>query len=362
MREEVETLKEALKIYSPTGRESRFAEFLAGKMVALGFDRVRIDSVGNVVGEVGKGESPTILFCSHMDTVPGYLRVSLKRDRITGRGAVDAKSSLISMLFAASRLKDYPGRLVYTGVVDEEGRGRGMKGLINEGIRPDYAIIGEPSNLVKITVGYKGRLCVKFVCETDAAHASTPWLTSNSIVETFKLHRLIEEFVNGFNKGVKGGNFRKLTSTITHISGGSGLNVVPSKTISVFDLRLPPGLSCNGVIEELQKLVQKVEARCIMEIIDKTEAIESPRSSLVSRALVRAIVKVLKLRPTMVNKTGTADMNTIGSVLDIPVVSYGPGDPKLSHTRGEVLRLDNYLKCIEIYRETALNLLKLHRR
>ncbi len=361
MREEIETLREALKLYSPTGREARFAEFLAGKMVALGFDRVRIDGVGNAIGEVGKGESPTVLFCSHMDTVPGYLRVSLKKDRITGRGAVDAKASLISMLFAASRLKDYPGRVIYAGVVDEEGRGRGMKGLINEGIRPDYAIIGEPSNLVKVTVGYKGRLCVKFVCETETAHASTPWLASNSIVETFRLHELIGGFVKEFNEKVKGGKFRKLTSTITQIHGGSGLNVLPSKTVSVFDFRLPPGLKSDEVVEKLQELVQKLDGRFIIEIIDKTEAIESSRSSPIVRALVRAIVEVLKLKPAMVNKTGTADMNTIGNALGIPVVSYGPGDPRLSHTREEVLRLEDYLKSIEIYRKTALNLLKLIR-
>ena len=70
----VKTLEKALKIYTPSLREKGLAEFLADKCDDLGFNDVHTDEVGNIIATKGSG-SPRILFCGHMDTVPGRIRV-----------------------------------------------------------------------------------------------------------------------------------------------------------------------------------------------------------------------------------------------------------------------------------------------
>ena len=100
----LDLLRKMLEIYSPSGKEEELALFLKEKMTKLGFRNVRSDRVGNVFGEWGNG-SPTILLCGHMDTVPGYLPVKVEENKIFGRGAVDAKSSLAAMILGPPKLR-----------------------------------------------------------------------------------------------------------------------------------------------------------------------------------------------------------------------------------------------------------------
>lgn len=60
--------QDLVRIKSYSGQEEQAARFIASKMKVLGFDDVRIDRFGNVLGRVGGGER-AILFDSHTDTV-----------------------------------------------------------------------------------------------------------------------------------------------------------------------------------------------------------------------------------------------------------------------------------------------------
>ena len=67
-------------------------------------------------------------------------------------------------------------------------------------------------------------------------------------------------------------------------------------------------------------------------------------------------------RPTLIRKTGTGDMNVIGNRLNIPVVTYGPGDPHEAHTIDEKVSIDEYLRGIEVLKKTLHHLKRLHDR
>ena len=69
---------------------------------------------------------------------------------------------------------------------------------------------------------------------------------------------------------------------------------------------------------------------------------------------------VEKNRPTLIRKTGTGDMNVIGNKLNIPVVTYGPGDPHAAHTIDEKISIDEYLRGIEVLKRTIEHLKRLH--
>ena len=49
-------------------------------------------------------------------------------------------------------------------------------------------------------------------------------------------------------------------------------------------------------------------------------------------------------------------MNILGAALNIPVVTYGPGNPHLSHTSKECIEVEEYLSSINIYVQTIKNL------
>ncbi|MGN6628919.1 MAG: M20/M25/M40 family metallo-hydrolase [Candidatus Nitrosocosmicus sp.] len=79
------------------------------------------------------------------------------------------------------------------------------------------------------------------------------------------------------------------------------------------------------------------------------------------RSLVLSILDIRKKRPLLLKKTGTGDMNILGNELNIPVVTYGPGYPHSSHTENERIFISDYLTGIEVYKNTLLNILRLHK-
>ncbi len=119
MEKAVQLLLDTLKIYTPSEKEGPLASFLLGQMRdEFDFRNTRIDSAGNVLGEIGQG-STHVLLCGHMDTVPGELPVKLEGGRIFGRGAVDAKSALCAIIVAASQLREKKLKLTVAGATRE---------------------------------------------------------------------------------------------------------------------------------------------------------------------------------------------------------------------------------------------------
>jgi LysW-gamma-L-lysine carboxypeptidase len=69
---------------------------------------------------------------------------------------------------------------------------------------------------------------------------------------------------------------------------------------------------------------------------------------------------VLGKPATLLRKTGTGDMNIMGHAMNLPIVTYGPGDSHLDHTVDEHIVIAEYLAGIEVYKETLLRLAELH--
>ena len=360
----VKTLEKALKLYTPSLREKSMADFLADKCDDLGFHDIHTDDVGNLIATKGSG-SPKILLCGHMDTVPGRVRVRKEGDSLFGRGSSDAKGPLIAMLFAAASVKEEDGTVMFVGAVDEEGNATGIKNLVKNRPDVDYAIFGEPSGTKQITIAYKGRIAINLKINVqDSAHASAPWLAKNAIEETGifvnEIKRILESGQENKKKGML------LTATLTEIKGGASHNVTPKECDSTLDIRIPVDMNCNMVEEKISTAVNEIAGRQGVEafysIIDETEPFEAPHNSPLVRALTLGVIDIEKSRPTLIRKTGTGDMNVIGSQLKIPVVTFGPGDPHAAHTIDEKISIDEFLRGIEVLKRTIAHLKRLHDR
>jgi LysW-gamma-L-lysine carboxypeptidase len=324
--------------------------------------KVKVDDVGNVIGEVGTGK-PEILLCGHMDTVPGYIPVRAADGKLYGRGAVDAKSSLAAMVLAANSVaeKVSSGKILVAGVVEEEKSGKGVKHLIKKGLSADYAIFGEPSGIENIVIGYKGSLRLKLICETQTGHSAAPWLFENAIEKAFEIWRIIRE--TRFPNEDLNSHFYSVTSCLLQLKGGeSAASNVPSKCEALIDMRIPPQLTCTQVYQEINSKVaqyQTVNPKVAvnMKIVDSAEAFETDKNNSLVKTLSSAIRKVRGKTPVLIRKTGTSDMNLLGNILKIPVVAYGPGDSSLDHTPNECISVEEYLGSIQVLQEALVKLL-----
>ena len=360
----VKMLEKALRLYTPSLNERAMAEFLADKCDDLGFEDIHIDEVGNILAKKGSG-SPTILLCGHMDVVPGKVKVRKEGDSLYGRGASDAKAPLMAMLFAAASIQNNNGTVIFVGAVDEEGNATGIKNLVKKEMDIDYAIFGEPSGIKQVTIAYKGRLAINLkITAKDSSHASAPWLSKNAIEEsmifTTELKKALEEGQEEKSKGML------LTATLTEITGGTSHNVTPKECEATMDIRIPVDMNCKTVEQKIATLVKNISERQQIEafysILDETEPFEAPHNSPIVRAFTLGVMDVEHSRPTLIRKTGTGDMNVIGNQWNIPVVTYGPGDPHEAHTIDEKVSIDEYLRGIEILKKTLQHLKRLHDR
>lgn len=365
MRDEaVQLLTNLLGIFSPSGKEEVISEFLVEEMKKLGF-KVKKDGIGNVIGEIGYGE-PTILLCGHMDTVAGHIPMRFEKNKIYARGAVDAKGPLAAMVVAAAAVAKEPGfnaRIVVASVVEEEATSRGVKYLIKDGVSADYAIFGEPSGVGNVTIGYKGNLHVKITCKTETGHSSTPWLYENALEKGFDIWQQIKDSLPPVE--TQQSPFNAVTACLIKVSGGRANSVIPFESEIHVDLRVPPQLTATQVFNNAKNVIEQYGAenpkvKVKMSIEDSNEPFEVDKSSPIVKALSSSIRKVLGKPAMLLRKTGTGDMNILGRAMNAPIVTYGPGDSHLDHTKDEHIVISEYLSSIQVYKETLLKLAELH--
>lgn len=362
----VRFLTNLLGIYSPSGKEQDIANFLATEMKRMGFE-VGIDNIGNVIGVIGSGE-PVILLCGHMDTVAGHVPLRVEEGKIYARGAVDAKGPLAAMVVAAEQAGKEPGfkgKILIASVVEEEATSKGVRHLITQGINADYAIFGEPSGAENITIGYKGQIQLKIVVKTETGHSSTPWLYDNALEKAYELWEKIKAACTFPSMEPQETPFTAITACLIRMVGGRGNSVIPFEAEINLDVRVPIQFSTNQVYEKMMKILanyQNANPKVTLKatVLDTVEPFEVNTSSPLVHVLSSSVRKVLNKPATLLRKTGTGDMNILGKAMNLPIVTYGPGESHLDHTIDEHIEVQEYLYSIAVYKEALLKLAELH--
>jgi len=352
-------LVDALKIYSPTMKEGKLAALIRRRMKSdFSYKDTEIDEAGNVVAEVGVGRR-SVLLCGHMDTVPGRLPVVVEGGKVYGRGAVDAKSALCTMIVAGSRLRDAGMKVVVACVTREEGDSLGIQNIIKTSRRFDFAIFGEPGGSWKVTVGYRGRLGVRLAITTEGGHAGSPWAHASAFEASLSLLEIVRKYESEHQVG--NDHFHSLSVSPTIIRSGSYHNVLPSRATLTLDVRIPAGMSCANVEREIRTIISRHadgtrSASFAVSFEEPTDPYEVDTGSSLVRAFQRAIILTTHQRPVMIRKTGTGDMNTLASQMGTSCVTYGPGEASLSHTKREAVDFSDYIKSIEVVTEAVRQL------
>jgi LysW-gamma-L-lysine carboxypeptidase len=344
MTDAVDFLYEMVKLPSLSTHEYLVSGILRKRMKELGL-LAYIDAAGNAVSAKPGEETPCdLLVFSHMDTVYPLLPARRTEKSIFGRGAVDAKGPLCALLHAYAEVKDeLPYSVVFAGVTEEESTtSKGARHLLTY-VKPKTALLGEPSNLSGVTLAYKGRLVARLSVKGEFSHAATP---RDNPIDT-----LLDFYSNLRAKFPFSTPYKSVTISPTHINFGTpkALNVVPDVGKMTLDIRFPPSVEKSAIEEALTS-----DSRIEVKISESIGGAESSMNEPLARALVKSI-RDSGLTPRYVKKTGSCDMNILVP-RGIPTIAYGPGDSEYDHSNDEQIRIEDYLKSIEVIKGALLNL------
>jgi LysW-gamma-L-lysine carboxypeptidase len=342
----VALLERMVSIESVSGEEQQVGAFLADAMSDLGFDG-HVDAAGNAVGVRSGPDEPGVeprelVLLGHMDTVPGRIPVRIEDGKLHGRGSVDAKGPLATFIVAAARARLAPGvRLVVVGAVEEESSTSKGARFVAERPAPEACIIGEPSGVDAITLGYKGRLLIRYRATAPCGHGAGPLPAVGEAAAAFWLG--VQEWCARESEG-RERLFDQVLPTLRSFNTESD-GLFESATVEV-GLRLPEEFDRAAFEAHARELAGEAE----LETLGHEVAWRSQRTSTLARAFNKAL-RARGHRPRMLHKTGTADLNVLGPVWGCPILAYGPGDSLLDHTPTEHIVLEEYLEAIEVLGE-----------
>ena len=321
MNPEVELLKRALEIYSPTGNTDELGDFFVEWCTEHGMEAKIVNSM-----LVINPEASTLLMLGHMDTVPGELPVEQNGNNLTGRGAADAKGPLCAAISTLTRHPELCKHVQIVAAHDEEGRSTAAL-YIREHYSERPVIILEPSTWEGITLSYMGRLSIRCTSECPPSHSG-----HNSPFASEELARVWNILAADY------------LTRICNISASS-------TTGNIFlDIRFRE--------TKPEDILAKIPKEINVDILEKTPPYTAEKNTKLVRAFLKA-VRDAGGTPRFKNKTGTSDMNVLGSEwTSAPMLAYGPGDGRVGHTNSEQIEITDYEKGIEVLENALLHLVE----
>ena len=281
-------LRNIVKYPGESCDEKMHVKVIEDEMKKLGFDEVRTDDMGNIMGFMGKGEK-LIAFDAHIDTVGIGNRDNWSFDpyegfesdtEIGGRGTSDQLGGIVSSVYGAKIMKDLgllndKYRVMVVGTVQEEDcDGLCWQYIINEdGIRPEFVVSTEPTD-GGIYRGQRGRMEIRIDVKGISCHGSAPErgdnaiykmadivqnvrsLNENDAEDSTEIKGLVKMLSEKYNPMWKEANFLgRGTVTVSQIffTSPSRCAVADSCSISL-DRRMTAGETWESCLEEIREL------------------------------------------------------------------------------------------------------------
>jgi putative selenium metabolism hydrolase len=368
-------LRDMIEIPSESTKEKDVILRIKQEMEKVGFDKVQIDPMGNILGYIGHGKH-LIAMDAHIDTVGigdiknwtfdpyrGY-----EDDvYIGGRGASDQEGGMASMVYAGKIIKDLQLEddytLLVTGTVQEEDcDGIPWQYIIEEDkVRPEFVVITEPTSC-RIYRGHRGRMEIKVSTHGISCHGSAPERGDNAI---YKMAPIILE-IQQLNERLKQHDFLgKGTMTISEIfySSPSRCAVADGCAISI-DRRLTIGETHLSALEEIRKLPSVIATGATVEmynyarpsytgLVYPTESYFPtwliPETHPICQAMIHSYQGLFDKDPIVDKWTFSTNGVTIMGRYGIPCIGFGPGDEKEAHAPNEKTRKHDLVIASAIY-------------
>ena len=224
---------------------------------------------------------PSVLLGAHIDVVPAdtsQFTLSIKGDKIYGRGVMDMKFAIASYLALAETLKEdlrhYDFAILITSDEEVGGR-RGAGAVLDElKLRPEVVITPDSGENWQIETFAKGVLWVKVSATGKASHASRPWEGKSAISNLLAALREVELLAS------PNPSPEETTLSVGTIGGGTTPNQIPSDASAMLDIR-------TGSVAQHKEMFPQIEAICKKHgvtatlLVDDPPCVNDPQSPLI---------------------------------------------------------------------------------
>ena len=376
-----ENLSKLVQTKSSSSKEEDVCHLLVKLCEEAGFDEVRIDGLGSVIGRVGNGPKK-LAFDAHIDTVEvGNLKNwefdpfsgAIEDGLVKGRGASDQKGGAASMITAGRILKElgyggeYTVYFTFT-VMEEDCDGMCWKYLIEEEkFKPDMIVSTEPTSC-RLYRGHRGRMEIRVILRGISCHGSAPERGVSAAYKAARAALAIEKLNNDLQPDDD--NFLgKGTITVSQMDvKGPSQCAVPDYAMLYCDRRLTWGEDAELAISQVKKYVSEAtgdpEDAIIVEMpdYDKTawtgtkysQELYFPTWKLDEKAeLVQAGIRdyeaMFGKKPVVDKWTFSTNLVATTGRHKIPAIGFGPGDEAQAHAPNEINRVEDLVICSKFY-------------
>ena len=360
---------------NPPGNEMGLALVIRDLLRRHGIDS-RVDDLGNnranLIAEIkGEGDGPVLLFNGHLDTVPfkpGWdcdpFEGALEGGCLVGLGVVDMKGAIASMIGAAINLARQQrgrmkGTLLLGFVADEERKGIGTRDFLRRYPRPDFAVIGEPSDLGLVTSN-RGVLRLRISTQGVAGHCSNPAAGVNAIYHMAEVIDKLKDYAEEISAGAQEYHLRP-TLSVTTIAGGTAENVIPDACQITIDRRLIHGESAKEVEAEIVALLEGLgradhSFRFTHQQFEYMPPWRVAGKSRLLRYCQSAFDKHFHRQPVQRDLGGTSEAGLYAEA-GIDTIIFGVGKISAAHTKNESVEVQQLAQAAGFYRSLAEEIL-----
>jgi succinyl-diaminopimelate desuccinylase len=344
--------------------EAAVAEVLARRFRRYGVE-CRVEqwdgNRANVLARVpSAGPRPALLFVCHLDVVgPGEepwgfrpFSAAEADGKIFGRGTVDMKGGIAAVAAAICETvearTDLQGDILLAATAGEDTDSIGVQRFMRDRDRlPPLAgvVVPEPTDFTVVTA-HRGLCWLKITTRGKAVHSSMPERGVNAIGLMRHVLNELERYQIPFAPHPLLG---KSSLSVNVIYGGEVMNMVPDRCELGLDIRTLPGQDGDALRYDFERLLARLKAK-----------VPHFESELVTERMVGALETdpECEFVRTFCSAVGVDLTNIIGFTTDapylqplgVPIVIYGPGNPKLCHQVDEHLALDDLRRGVDLFK------------
>lgn len=356
----VRFLRDMIAIPSESTEEGPVIARARAELERCGFDEVKIDGLGNILGRVGHG--PTVIaFDAHLDTVGVGDPSTWTRDPykgeltdgiVYGRGAGDQEAGFAASVYGARIAKELGlldgCQLWVTGtVMEEDCDGLCWQYILREHVlKPAVVVITEPTNM-GVYRGHRGRMEMEVRTQGRSAHGSAPERGINAVYKMAAIISDIERLNDRLRESADP-MLGKGSVTIADIRATSpSLCAVADSCTIHLDRRLTRGETLESAVAEIESLESVKRAGATVTVLDYARPAytgltyptkkyyptwfldeDHPAVRAGSRAAERALGKAPRLGHWGFSTNGIATCGLFG----VPTIGFGPGDEIYAHS------------------------------
>lgn len=370
-------LRDMIAIPSESGGERAVVERVRVEMERAGFDEIKIDRMGNILGRIGRG-STVIALDAHLDTVGvGDLSTwrcdpyagEVREGVIYGRGASDQEGGMAAALYGARIVKelglDGDVELWVTGtIMEEDCDGLCWQHILKEGVlKPDVVVITEPTNLA-VYRGHRGRMEIEVRTQGRSCHGSAPERGVNAIYKMAPILADIERYNADLAAGADAFLGKGSVAVSAIRSTSPSLCAVADSCTIHLDRRLTRGETLEHAVAGIAALPGVRAAGATVTVLDYERASytglnlatkkyyptwvleeDHPAVAAAERAAAKALGRTPEVGRWIFSTNGVATAGMFG----IPTVGFGPGDEIFAHTPEDQCPIEHLTRAARFY-------------